>query len=193
MATTETVTGGNVTAHGPLAGEVPLEVTEHTSAGLPQLNFDTYPTQIFWLIVALIALYYLMSRIALPRIASVLEERADAIAGDLDRADELKRRAEEAEQTYRQALADARSKAQAIAAETRADIQKEIDAATARADAEISARTAEGEKRIAEIRESAIQSVRQVAEEAAIAVVDRIMPGIAEEDAVRSAVQARLG
>jgi F-type H+-transporting ATPase subunit b len=172
--------------------EGPAEV-EHAATGLPQLNFETWPSQIFWLLVALVVLYYLMSRIALPRIASVLEERADAIAGDLDRAEELKRKAEEAEAAYRQALAEARSNAQAIAAETRAEIQKEIDAATERADAEISARTAESERRIAEIRESAIQNVRQVAEEAAIAVVDRIMPGVAEEDAVRSAVQARLG
>jgi F-type H+-transporting ATPase subunit b len=172
--------------------EGPAEV-EHAATGLPQLNFETWPSQIFWLLVALAVLYYLMSRIALPRIASVLEERADAIAGDLDRAEELKRKAEEAEAAYRQALADARSRAQAIAAETRADIQKQIDAATARADAEISARTAEGETRIAEIRDSAMQSVREVAEETAIAVVDRIMPGVAGEDAVRSAVQARLG
>lgn len=187
MATTE-----ELSAEGPLAGEVPIEAAEH-AGGLPQLNFDTWPSQVFWLLVALGVLYYLMSRIALPRIASVLEERADAIAGDLDRAEELKRKAEEAEQAYKQALADARSKAQAIAAETRAGIQGEIDEAVARADAEISARTAESEKRIAEIREGAIQNVRQVSEEAAIAVVDRIMPGIAEEDSVRSAVQARLG
>jgi F-type H+-transporting ATPase subunit b len=192
MATTDNVTAENLSAEGPLAGEVPVEAAEH-AGGLPQLNFETWPSQVFWLIVALIVLYYLMSRIALPRIASVLEERADAIAGDLDRAEELKRKAEEAERAYKQALADARAKAQAIAAETRAEIQKEIDAAMARADAEISARTAEGEKRIAEIRDSAIQSVRQVAEEAAVAVVDRIMPGVAEEDTVRSAVQARLG
>jgi F-type H+-transporting ATPase subunit b len=172
--------------------EGPAEV-EHAATGLPQLNFETWPSQIFWLLVALVVLYYLMSRIALPRIASVLEERADAIAGDLDRAEELKRKAEEAEAAYRQALAEARSRAQAIAAETRAEIQKEIDAATERADAEISARTAESERRIAEIRETAIQNVRQVAEETAIAVVDRIMPGVAEEDTVRSAVQARLG
>ena len=171
--------------------EGPGEV-EHAATGLPQLNFETWPSQIFWLIVALIVLYYLMSRIALPRIASVLEERADAIAGDLDRAEELKRKAEEAERAYKQALADARAKAQAIAAETRAEIQKEIDAAIARADAEISARTAEGEKRIAEIREGAIRDVRVVAEETAVAVVDRLMPGLAEEDAVRQAVQARL-
>jgi F-type H+-transporting ATPase subunit b len=172
--------------------EGPGEV-EHAATGLPQLNFETWPSQIFWLIVALVVLYYLMSKIALPRIASVLEERADAIASDLDRAEELKRKAEEAERAYKQALADARARAQAIAAETRAEIQKEVDTATERADAEISARTAEGETRIAEIRDSAIQSVRQVADETAVAVVDRIMPGVADEQAVRSAVQARLG
>ena len=192
MATTENITPENITPEGPVADEVGVEVTEH-AGGLPQLNVESYPSQIFWLIVALVVLYYLMSRIALPRIASVLEERADAIADDLDRAEELKRKAEEAERQYRQALADARSEAQAIAAETRAEIQKEIDEAIARADAEISARTAEGEKRIAEIRESAIQDVRQVSEEVAVAVVDRVMPGIAEDDAVRSAVHARLG
>lgn len=163
------------------------------SVGLPQLNFDTYPSQIFWLIVAFLALYWLMAKVALPRIAGVLEERADAIAADLDRAEELKRKAEDAEAAYKQALADARGKAQAIAAEMRAEIQKEVDAATTRADAEISARTAEGEKRIAEIRENAMRSVTEVAGETAVAVVERLMPGIADDKAVRAAVQARLG
>lgn len=180
------------TTEGPLEEHVPVDVAEH-GGGLPQLNLESFPSQIFWLIAAFFALYWLMSKVALPRIASVLEERADAIAGDLDRAEELKRKAEEAEAAYKQALADARAKAQAIAAETRAEIQKEVDAATARADAEISARTAEGEKRIAEMRESAIQGVRQVAEETAVAVVERIMPGVADDQAVHSAVQARLG
>lgn len=170
-----------------------LDAAEHGASGLPQLNVETFASQIFWLVVAFFALYWLMSKVALPRIAAVLEERADAVAADLDRAEELKRKAEEAEAAYKQALADARAKAQAIAAETRAEIQMEVDEATAKADAEISARTAEGEKRIAEIRESAMQGVAQVSEETAIAVVDRLMPGVADEATVRSAVQARLG
>lgn len=180
------------TAEGPLEEHVPVDMAEHGS-GLPQLNFESFPSQIFWLLVAFFLLYWLMSKIALPRIASVLEERADAIASDLDRAEELKRKAQEAEAAYKQALADARSKAQAIAAEMRAEVQKEVDEASARADAEIAARTAEGERRIAEVRESAIQGVRQVAEETAVAVVDRLMPGVADDQAVRAAVQARLG
>ena len=162
------------------------------SGGLPQLDTTTFASQIFWLIVAVGVLYWLMSKIALPRIASVLEERADAIADDLDKAEEFKRKAEEAEAAYDQALIDARAKAQAIAAETRAEIQAEVDAAIAKADAEIAARAAEGEKRIAEIRENAMASVTEVAGDTAVAVVDAVMPGIADADAVKSAVNAEL-
>lgn len=166
---------------------------EHAKGGLPQLNFDTFPSQIFWLIVAMVVLFLLMSRVALPRIASVLEERADAIADDLDAAEEFKRKALEAEAAYEQALADARAKAADIAAETRAEIQKDVDAATAKADAEISARAAEGEKRIAEIRDSAMAAVEEVAQETAQAVVDVVMPDVADSDAVKAAVNSRLG
>lgn len=179
--------------------EATTAVVEHGAGhgteggGLPQLDFTSYPSQIFWLAVICIALFQLMSKIALPRIASVLEERADAIADDLDRAEEFKRKAGEAEQAYNQALADARSKAQEIAAQTRAEIQKDVDAAMAKADAEISARTAESEKRIREIRDSAKAAVEEVANDTAGAVIGAVMPEAMDEAAVTAAVRARLG
>ena len=163
------------------------------SGGLPQLNFDTFPTQIFWLVVGIVVLFWLMSKVALPRIASVLEERADAIASDLDQAEEYKRKAEEAEAADEQALADARAKAQEIAAETRAEIQKDVDAAMAKADAEIAARAAEGEKRIAEIRDGAMASVEEVASDTAQAVLEAVMPDMADAKAVKAAVANRMG
>ena len=166
---------------------------EAKKGGLPQMDFGTFPSQIFWLVVGLVVLFLLMSKVALPRIASVLEERADAVADDLDKAEEFKRKAEEAEAAYEQALIDARAKAQEIAAETRAEIQKDVDAATAKADAEIAARTAEGEKRITEIRDSAMAAVNDVANDTAQAVVDAVLPGVADADAVKAAVQSRLG
>lgn len=175
------------------AAAAAAEGAEKAKGGLPQLDLGTFPSQIFWLVVALVVLFYLMSKVALPRIASVLEERADAIANDLDAAEDFKRKAEEAEAAYEQALADARSKATEIAAETRAEIQKEVDAAMAKADAEIAARTAEGEKRIAEIRDSAMEAVEGVAAETAQAVVEAILPDAADADALKAAVSARLG
>ena len=173
--------------------EVALEAVEEASGGLPQLDFTTFPSQIFWLAVTVFVLFQLMSKVALPRIASVLEERADAIADDLDRAEEFKRKASEAEDAYQQALLDARAKAQGIVAETRAEIQKEVDAAMAKADAEISARAGESEKRIREIRDSAMAAVAEVANDTAIAVVEAVMPDVMDANAVKAAVQARLG
>lgn len=174
------------------AASAASESAKNGSGGLPQLDTATFPSQIFWLVVAIVVLFLLMSRVALPRIASVLEERADAIADDLDKAEEFRRKAEEAEAAYDQALIDARSKAQEIAAETRAGIQKEVDAAIAKADAEIAARTAEGEKRIAEIRENAKASVNEVANDTALAVVNAVFAGAADDDTVKAAVAAQL-
>jgi F-type H+-transporting ATPase subunit b len=175
------------------AAQGAAEAAGGTGGGLPQLDFSTWPSQIFWLAVALFVLYRLMTGVALPRISSTLEERADAIADDLDRAEEFRRKAVEAEQAYDRALAEARAKAQAIAAETRAEIQKEVDAEMEKADAEIAARAAESERRIAEIRANAMESVEQVAKDTAIEVVSAVLPEAADQAAVNKAVEAQLG
>lgn len=160
------------------------------AVGMPQLDFATFPSQIFWLLVALIALYFILSRVALPQIVGAIEERHDAIEDDLDRAAEFKRRAELAEAAFDKALAEAKAKAGEIAAAAKAEAQAELADAMAKADAEIAARTAESERRIAEIRDSAMASVEQVAGETAEALVESFMPGAGGD--ARGAVRARL-
>ncbi|MEL7138735.1 MAG: F0F1 ATP synthase subunit B' [Pseudomonadota bacterium] len=172
--------------------EAAIEAMEAGKSGLPQLDFNTWPSQIIWAAVALYALYWLLSKYAIPRISGVLEERADTIAEDLDRAEDFRRRAHEAEEAYDRALAEARSKAQAIAAETRAEVQKDIDAAVAKADAEIAARAAESEKRIAEIRAQASEAANEVASEVAEALVGRLLPEAQNAEAIKNAVKARI-
>jgi F-type H+-transporting ATPase subunit b len=162
-----------------------------SSAGMPQLDFSTFPNQIFWLIVTLVVIYYVLSQIALPRIAAFLAERSGTISNDIAAAEELKLKAVEAEEAYNQALADARAEAQKIAAETRAVIQADLDVATATADAEISAKTAESEKRITEIRDSAMASVKEVATDTAAELVS-VLGGSTDADAIAAAVDSRL-
>jgi F-type H+-transporting ATPase subunit b len=163
------------------------------AVGMPQLDFSTWPSQVFWLLVALVVLYFILSRVALPRIGGVIEERQDAIEDDLDRAAEFKRRAAQAEIAYEAALAEAKAKANAIAAEARGEIQKELDAAIAKADGEIAARAAESEKRIRQIRDSALESVEAVAVETAEALVDALArDATVASGAVRAAVSRQI-
>ena len=142
-----------------------------SALGMPQLCLEWFPNQMFWLVVTLVIIYLVLSKIALPRIASVLAERQGTITNDIAAAEELKQKAADAEAAYEQALADARAEANRVAAEARAEVQAEVDAAMQKADAEIAARTAESEARIADIREGAADAVRQVARDTAEAVV----------------------
>ena len=163
-----------------------------SAPGMPQLDFSTFPNQIFWLIVTLVVLYLVLSRVALPRIATVLSERHGAIQRDLDKAEEMKRSAIEAENTYNKALADARAKANDIVNEAKSEIQKDLDKAIAKADLEISAKAVGSEKAISAIRDSAVQSVEEVANITANNIVDAILPEAADTKTIKAAVAARL-
>jgi F-type H+-transporting ATPase subunit b len=165
---------------------------EHAETGMPQLNPEIYPNLIFWLLVALIALYFILTRVALPRIGTVIAERNDAIANDIEAAATLKRRAEEAEAAYTKALAEAREEAHRIAGETRAGIDKELAGLMAKADAEIAGKAGESEKRIGEIRENAAKSVEEVARATAGEIVRALMPGADDAAAVDTAISNRL-
>ena len=167
-------------------------VNEHGGAlGMPQLCAEWWPNQIFWLLVTLVVIYLVLSKIALPRIAAVLADRKGTITNDLAAAEEPKLKAVSAEKAYNDALANARTEAAKIVAQAKAEIQKDLDAATAKADAEIAAKAVESEKTIAGIRDGAAAAVAEVARDVAAELVGALGQG-ADANTVTAAVTARL-
>ena len=164
---------------------------EAGGAGMPQLDFSTFPNQIFWLVVTLLVIYFILSRVALPRIGAVLAERQGTITNDIATAEELKQRALEAEAAYDQALLDARSEAGKIVADAKADIQSDLDVQMQKADAEIAAQTAESEKAIGEINAGAADAVKAVAKDTAKEII-AAFGGKADAKTVTAAVTARM-
>ena len=164
---------------------------EASGPGMPQLDFSTWGNQIFWLVITLVVIYLILSRVALPRIASVLAERQGTITNDIAAAEDLKAKAQEAEAAYDKALIDARAEAGRIVAETKVGIQADLDKAIATADTEIAAKAAEGEKVIAEIRASAVDNIKVVAKDTAKEIV-AAMGGKADAKSITAAVTARM-
>ena len=167
------------------------QAAEEHATGMPQLDVSTFPNQIFWLVLTLVAIFMILNRVALPRIAAVLAERQGTITNDIAAAEELRNKAKEAEAAYDKALADARAEANRIAQTARDEIQVDLDAAIARADEEIGERTAESEKEIAAIREEASSSVREVARDVAAEIV-RALGGEPDQAAIDTAVNSRV-
>ena len=164
---------------------------EASGPGMPQLDFSTWGNQIFWLVITLVVIYLILSRVALPRIASVLAERQGTITNDIAAAEDLKAKAQEAEAAYDKALIDARAEAGRIVAETKAGIQADLDKAIATADTKIAAKAAEGEKVIAEIRAGPLDNVKVVAKDTAKEIV-AAMGGKADAKSITAAVTARM-
>ena len=121
-----------VTTSDGLADATGIATHAAETPGMPQLNFDHWGNQIFWLILALIATYLILSRVALPRIGAVLAERQGTITNDIAAAEDLKVKAQEAEAAYDKALIDARAEAQQIVAQAKADMQADLDAEMAK-------------------------------------------------------------
>lgn len=161
---------------------------EAPKSGLPQLNIDTFTPQLFWLALTFVTLLFVMSKIALPRIAEVLDERKDRIARDLEAAETLKTDTDNALTDYEKALANARSSASGIAKEMRERIASETDAEKAKVDGQIAAKIADAEKLIVQSKTRALSTVNDIAADTARAVVNKLIGQDVSLDDVKKAL-----
>jgi F-type H+-transporting ATPase subunit b len=159
------------------------------SGGLPQLNPSHFTPQLFWLAVTFLALLFIMSKIALPRVSDVLEERRDRIRRDLDAASRLKAETDQALADYEKALADARTNASGIAKQMREQLAAETDAERHRVDAQIAAKLQDAEARIAVTKAKAVSAIGDIAADTARAVVEKLIGQQVTADEVKKVLQ----
>jgi F-type H+-transporting ATPase subunit b len=179
-------------SHGDAKG-----TTAHTEANadkheFPPFQKDTFASQLVSLLIAFVALYLIVSRIALPRVGGVIDARANTIEGDLADAQKLKDQSDGALKAYESELAAARGRAQAIGAETREKLNAASEAERKSLEEKLSVKLADAEKTIASTREAAMSNVRGIAADAAAAIVQRLTGVQPDAQAVNSAVDASL-
>ncbi len=162
--------------------------TEAHSEVFPPFDPSTFGGQLIWLAIAFAALYLLMSRVALPRVGSILETRRTRIEGDLKEAERLRQETEKAAAAYEAALTEARRNAHTIAEETRASIRQDIDNRRADVESRLAARVSEAEGRIATTKTAALANVADIATETAEAVVSKILGQSVSPQDIRDAV-----
>ncbi len=173
-----------------LSNNAMTEVPVEKQGGLPQLDFSTYEEQLVWLFLSFIVLFVVVWRFALPKIASVLEEREERIAEDLDRAECVKADAETVRATCEAAAAQARRSAQETILKVKEAAAADLAKETAALDAKLAKQASDAEAKIAAVKAEALGSVDTVATEVATDIVARLS-GVGANDAdVAKAVKA---
>lgn len=146
----------------------------HEDVGFPPFATETFGGQLLWLAITFVVLYTLLSRLVLPRLSGIIENRRAMIANDLDDAAAMKSRAEEAGAAYEKALAEAKGRAQALAQETRAKLSAESDAKRKALEADLNGRLADAEATIASKKTEAMSHVDAIARDTASAIIERL-------------------
>lgn len=182
----------------PLVTDDLTTSTEHAGEahgakpGLPQLDTTTFASQLFWLLISFAVLYFVISRIAAPKIGGVIADRAGRIKGDLDTAAQAKRDSEAAMAGYDKALADARAKALKSSDQMRNAVQAEINAKNDQASKQLAADTAKAEASIGAMRDAAMARVGDVARETAADIVQKLSGEAADAGDLAAAVSAAM-
>jgi F-type H+-transporting ATPase subunit b len=171
-----------------MATNAHIEQPSGHKGAFPPFNPQTFASQLFWLVIAFVLLYVLMAKVAIPRVGAIIENRQKRIDDDIAEAGKLKQQSDEAIATYEKALADARSRAQGIANETRERQQAAADAARKTLEGQLNAKLAEAEKTIAATKHAAMANVRGIAADAAKAIIERLIDKKPADTAVDAAV-----
>ncbi len=162
----------------------------HEGGAFPPFDSTTFSSQLVWLAITFGALYYLMSKVALPRVANILETRQARISGDLDAATAMQGKATEAGAAYEKTLADAKARAQATAQQTRDKLAADADAKRKALEAELNTKLEAAEAQVSAMKAQAMTNVGSIAAEAASAIVAQITGKTPDAAQISAAVAA---
>jgi F-type H+-transporting ATPase subunit b len=156
--------------------------------GMPQLDYHLFAPQLVWLAIAFLALYLVMSRLAVPAISDTLERRQGKIQGDLDAAEKANEETRGLVAAYQRRLADMREEARNV---VRARGEADNAAAAARLQVlhdKLATQIAEAEKRIAAQRDEVMQGLERMAED----IGQDVYAKLAGQPADRAALAAKI-
>ncbi|MPZ31678.1 MAG: F0F1 ATP synthase subunit B' [Rhodospirillales bacterium] len=158
------------------------------SGGMPQLDPNSFAPQLVWLAIAFLALYLVMSRLAVPAISDTLDKRQAKIQGDLDAAEKANEETRSLVAAYEKRLADTREDARKLMRE-----RGEADSAAAAARLQalhdkLAAEIGEAEKRIAAQRDEVMQGLERMAED----IGQDVYAKLAGQPADRAALAAKI-
>ncbi|MDG2244438.1 MAG: F0F1 ATP synthase subunit B' [Rhodospirillaceae bacterium] len=159
---------------------------------MPQFDPSTFSSQLFWLLICFVVLYWVVSKFAIPRIGDILAQRERVVQDDLDRAESLKGEAKQALADYEAAMAGAREQARMLMFKVTSDTKATAETHNREIGEELTAQIADAEQRIATARDEAMDSLTSIAADAAKDAASRLAGLEVNSDDAESAVIAAM-
>ena len=142
--------------------------------GLPQLDFNTYPSLIFWSVVSLIIGYILMKYLVTPNIKSILNNRETNIQNDLVKAKTSSQETEKIKENIINSQTELKSRSQLIVNQALSETKQNIEKKEKDINQKLNEKVVQAEKQIMETKKLVIKEVISNAEELTAKVIQNL-------------------
>jgi F-type H+-transporting ATPase subunit b len=142
-----------------------ITLASDKKAGLPQLDFDTYPSLIFWSIISLVIGYFLMAYLVTPQIKSIINLRETNIQNDLIKAKTSNEESEKIKNEVSKNQAEIKLSSQTLLNEALLETKKLLDKSEKQVSEKIELRIKKAEQKINETKDNVISEILNNAED----------------------------
>ena len=133
--------------------------------GLPKLDFNTYPSLIFWSIISLVIGYFLMAYLVTPQIKSIINLRETNIQNDLIKAKTSNEESEKIKNEVSKNQAEIKLNSQTLINEALLETKKLLDKSEKQVSEKIELRIKKAEQKINETKDNVISEILNNAED----------------------------
>ena len=144
------------------------------AVGMPQLDFSTFPNQIFWLVVFCVVLFAIVKFFIIPRMEDIFANRRKIIDGNIAKAEEIRLRVNEIEKKIEEELQKAKSQCDEIMNTSGINIKEQMASALEDSKIATSQLISEAELRLKELRDGSETAIEKISEELASEIIKKI-------------------
>ncbi len=154
------------------------------SAGLPQMDISTFPSQLFWLIITFTALYLFMWKFVIPRLGTTIEERKDKISNDINDAENLNSEASKILENYEEKMNSASLESNEIVSNSKATMNEYLDKLKKDNEIKINAMITKSEKKIHQQKQQSEQEIKKATIDTIKSIVSKYVETIPTDDEI---------
>ena len=151
--------------------------SDSNAVGMPQLDFSTFPNQIFWLVVFCVVLFAIVKFFIIPRMEDIFANRRKIIDGNIAKAEEIRLRVSEIEKQIEEELQKAKSQCDEIMNTSGNNIKEQMALALEDSKIATTQLISEAEGRLKELRDGSEAAIEKISEELASEIISKISRG----------------
>ena len=157
-------------------------------AGMPQLDPEYWPSQVFWLIIIFLTIYILISKIFIPKIKGSIDLREDKIRKDLEEAKTFKEQAELKLNEYNSLMETAKIDVKKIISKSRQKLNEDMQIKRDEAQKKIDAEILNAETEIKQFKKDSFDKINLISQN----ITSNLVKDIFGEDLNKSSIEASV-